>query len=996
MHRPSSRGVFFILFALSGFSGLIYESLWTHYLKLFLGHAAYAQTLVLAIFMGGMALGSAACSRWSSQLRNPLGGYALAEALIGLWALVFHWLFTTSVDLSFEKALPALGSSTAVTLFKWSVSAAMILPPAMLLGATFPLMSAGILRRFPERTGQTLAMLYFTNSVGAAIGVLVSGFWLIGALGLPGTIRLAGLINLALALLVWRLAAPHGLDDVPAGQHRCELLPGVSVDVLLAVSLLTGASSFAYEIGWIRMLSLVLGTSTHAFELMLSAFIFGLAFGGLWIQRLIDRLAQPLRTLGWVQVLMGLLALGTLALYGQTFDLMRGLVASLPKTDAGYLLFNLGSNGLALAIMLPATFCAGMTLPLITFLLLRTGHGEKSIGSVYAANTVGAIAGVFLSVHAGLPLLGLKGLIAAGATVDLALGLWLLGAFAARQKQPRPLWIAAGLSAAGLVLTLGLVQLDAYKMASGVFRIGQLMDPAAFRLLFHQDGKTATVSVVANPAGEIALRTNGKPDASIASPTAASTPDEATAVLLAAIPMMLSPEARSAAVIGLGSGLTTQALLENPRLGRVDTIEIEEQIVRGAQHYRPLTDRVFTDPRSAIHLDDAKTFFSATRARYDLIVSEPSNPWVSGVAGLFSTEFYGRVSAHLAPGGLFVQWLQLYEIDLELVASVLKALSASFLDYQAYAANHGDLIVVARRDGPVPALTPELFELPGLRGLLERVYVRGPQDLALRKIATRASLQGLLATYRVPANSDYFPVLDQNAARARFLSSSAQELTQFQRDPFPALELLSAATAVDPATRITPSPHYPPTERAFWAMALRDLFREGTLPQGYGSVPPEYVDSAMRLRRAFSDCSAPSERVALLYDVAVSMIPHLTLSELDAFWSQLEALPCGGARSDEEKAWAALLKAVGRRDTAAMLELAPGLLERSSELPLGPKKYLLGAALFGAVAAARPDQAQRLWASFSPMLDEASRKLLLFRYLVAHTGHARHEAGGPP
>ena len=183
----------------------------------------------------------------------------------------------------------------------------------------------------------------------------------------------------------------------------------MSVRLLLVVAALTGLASFVYEIAWIRMLSLVLGASTHAFELMLASFILGLALGGAWIRRRIDRLASPRRFLGIVQVAMGLAALASIVLYSRSFDAMAWLLAALTKTDGGYLLFNLGSAAIAMAIMLPATFAAGMTLPLITFILLRGRMGERAIGTVYAWNTAGAIAGVLVAVHVGLPQLGVKG-----------------------------------------------------------------------------------------------------------------------------------------------------------------------------------------------------------------------------------------------------------------------------------------------------------------------------------------------------------------------------------------------------------------------------------------------------------------------------------------------------------------------------------------------------------------------------------------------------------
>src|SRR5580698_6755177 len=197
------RRSLFAIFVVSGFTGLIYESIWSHYLKLFLGHAAYAQTLVLAIYMGGMALGSLGVARYSSRIRRLLWGYVLVEALIGLLGLVFHHTFVDVTNFSFVSVIPAISSPWLIDAYKWTLGAILILPQSILLGMTFPLISGGLIRRWPARPGETLATLYFTNSLGAAIGVLVSGFVLIGAVGLPGTILVAGLLNLLLALIVW-------------------------------------------------------------------------------------------------------------------------------------------------------------------------------------------------------------------------------------------------------------------------------------------------------------------------------------------------------------------------------------------------------------------------------------------------------------------------------------------------------------------------------------------------------------------------------------------------------------------------------------------------------------------------------------------------------------------------------------------------------------------------------------------------------------------------
>ncbi|NJN40483.1 MAG: hypothetical protein HC807_06110 [Gammaproteobacteria bacterium] len=381
---------------------------------------------------------------------------------------------------------------------------------------TFPLMSAGLLRRHPERPGAALALLYFTNSFGAAIGVLVSGFLLIDRLGLPGTIQLAGALNLGLAAVVWLLARnpdPAPVPDPASTPGQGVPSAPVSVRLMLAIAFLTGMASFIYEIGWIRMLSLVLGSATHSFELMLSAFILGLALGGLWVRGRIDRTPDTLRFLGLVQVAMGIAALATLPLYGATFDLMQVVIKGTARTDAGYAIFLASSHAIALVVMLPATFCAGMTLPLITFALLKAGRGERSIGAVYAANTLGAIVGVVAAAHVGMPLLGLKGLIMAGAVIDVALGMLLLWRFT-RSGAPRlaPIATAASVVAFGLVM-LG-VTFDYHQMASGVFRRGEIFTAGDAGIKYYRDGKTTSVSLLDFEEG-LSLRTNGKSDGAI-------------------------------------------------------------------------------------------------------------------------------------------------------------------------------------------------------------------------------------------------------------------------------------------------------------------------------------------------------------------------------------------------------------------------------------------------------------------------------------------------
>jgi len=972
----------FALFAASGFAGLIYESIWTHYLQLFLGHAAYAQTLVLGIFMGGLALGSWLSSRWSARWRDLLVAYAATEAAIGVLGLAFHHAFVAATAMAYDRVLPRLaGSTAAVTVFKWSLAALLILPQSVLLGMTFPLMTAGVLRVFSRRPGQSLAMLYFTNSLGAVAGVLVSGFVLIAAVGLPGTVRTAALINFAVAGAVWWSFRGHGKPALVIAQEDRR---DRAYFFFLAAALITGASSFIYEVAWLRMLALVLGSSTHAFELMLSAFILGLALGGLWIQRRIDQLATPVRTLAYLQIAMGVLALATLFLYGQTFAVMRWVVSSVPHDEHGYAVFSLWSHGIAAAIMLPATFCAGTTLPLITFHLMKRGHGEASIGAVYAANTVGAIAGVFCAVHLGLPLLGLKGLLTLGGALDVALGavlLWTVASAFADRRVPRAL-TAAGAAAIAVALLFG--QLDAHKMASGVFRHGGLLEPAD-RVLFQRDGKTATVSVVSNDErARRGIRTNGKTDAEVTTDVRLRpSGDEPTMALLAAVPMALHPSAQRAACIGFGSGVTTHLLLTNPRLRQVDTIEIEREMVRGAEHFRPSNELAYSDPRSRIVIDDAKTFFATQPEKYDLIVSEPSNPWVSGVAGLFSDEFYRLVRRHLAHDGVLVQWLQLYEIDVPLVVSVLRAIEANFADYVVYASSDFDLLIAAsdgRKLGPPDV---DVLNNPLLAPALARVGVRGAQDLEVRRVGDRKSWQGLSRAVPIPANSDYFPVLDQNAAKTRFLGVSALPLPVFASGYFPVLEMLSGFRRPGEVTYVTSAPYFDGSRRAWEATWLRDVLVQRQEVTNKVVAWSDLHEQAQRLSRWLRTCDAPALPLPDFIPVAQLLITDLKPPELDAVWRSIDSA-CGGNPSQRERSWLDFFRAAGHRDGTAMAVTARRLLDMEVTLTGPTQRYLVVAGLLGSIASGDVAGARDLWTRYSSPVGGTDD--LLLRVLVARLG----------
>jgi hypothetical protein len=452
------------------------------------------------------------------------------------------------------------------------------------------------------------------------------------------------------------------------------------------------------------------------------------------------------------------------------------------------------------------------------------------------------------------------------------------------------------------------------------------------------------------------------------------TVDESTMILLGVVPMALHPEARTAAAIGFGAGITTHTLLSNPRLASVDTIEIEEEMPKAAQAFRPRNELAYVDPRSHVHLDDAKTFFSTHDRRYDLIVSEPSNPWVSGVAGLFSGEFYQLARRHLNEGGLFVQWIQLYEIDVELVVSVLKALGDNFSDFAVYAANDTDAIVVAR-NGPVGDPSPEILRLPGLAFSLERTGVAGVQDLEVRKIGTRKAWDGLMRSFAVAPNSDYAPVLDQNAARTRFLQASAAPLLVFARQPLPTLELLSEARRPSGPTTITPALFFDGSRRASQAALLRDLALAPDHPERVRSLEPEAARAAAPLVAWRRDCRGPFPLESFL-SVAERVVPDLTSAELATLWAPLLEPACAARLEPLDRAWVEFVRAVSARDVRGIAMTSRDLLDGAQGLPPETVSYLVAAGMLGSVVHGEPWAAERLWLHYGPSIGSDDKLLL--------------------
>lgn len=880
------------LFIFSGCSGLIYQAIWSHYLGLVLGHAAYAQTLVLAIFMGGMAIGAGASARYTLNIRHLILAYAIIELLIGLAGLVFHPGFLWYTQVSQASVLPAVGSASGAALYQWISATALILPQCILLGATFPLLSAGYLRLNPAEDARVLGGLYFANSIGAAAGALVATFFLLPAIGMPGAMATAGWLNILVAvcaIVLWRSTLEDGpapTTDSGTGDAKADTagnpVAAALFRLVIASTFLSGAFSFVYEIGWIRLLNQVLGTTIHSFELMLAAFIAGLAFGGLWIRNRADRIRSAIGYVAVAQMLMGIAALLSVIVFANSFGWVGWMLDTFQRNDNGYDLFILGSATISILVMFPAAFFAGMTLPLFTMTLLRAGFDERSIGRVYAANTLGSIAGVLLAVHILIPIVGVHLAVMLAAVGDILIGVMLARHAADGRTQWTPARLAVPVAVV-LVIGLSFVQgkPDPAQQVAGVFRTGIEAIEEGSVIAFLKDGKTATVGVYADPTGSYGvISTNGKPDASISIHNdVVPSEDEITMAMVAALPLAIHPRPERIANIGWGSGLTTHTLLGSPVVQEIDSIEIERQMWIGARLFGDRVGRAYDDPRSNIVFDDARTWFSTGARKYDVIISEPSNPWISGVASLFTVEFYRFLENHLEDEGLLVQWMQTYELSDRLLAQMTAALTSVFAHVDVYTTNGGDLLFVSSTQ-PTPNFVHARLEHEPLASELRRVGLAASADYQVRYIGDRNMLVAFANLMGAERHSDFHPTVSLQAPRDRFAQRTATVLESVYISSVPVMDLLGKRRGISVEQEVSSAPDMVPSRTD--AVSIIEGLRHGRYDQTESRRVRALLEAAIRRPDARISDLGWSEAMA---DLAASSIPHFPPEDLGGAWA---------------------------------------------------------------------------------------------------------------
>ncbi|MBI3299153.1 MAG: hypothetical protein HYZ75_13375 [Elusimicrobia bacterium] len=755
----ASRFVVGVFFLLSGACALGYEVVWAKFLTLTLGGNAAAQAAVLAAFLGGLAAGGFLLGPSADEAERPLRLFALLELGIALCGFVAPWV------------LPLPGGILLVTL------------AAVLMGGTLPALARGV--HSEGGLERTVSRLYTVNNAGAALGALLSGFVLIPWLGLIGTSHLFAGVGLLVAVGAYYFDRDFGPEPGVAPEPEAESADRVPAWLVLAAVLVSGVVTLCYEAAWVRMMAVVLGASTYSFTAMLTGFVAGMGLGSLAVAT--GRLPRwpSARLFGLAQLGAGLAVLAFWPVYERLPWLFYRMSALIAKTQSGYYFFEAGKLGFCFLLTLLPTAFLGAAFPLASRTaaarLGMIGTGVGAVGAVAAlGNVVGAMtAGLYL-----LPALGVQGLLTAGAAVNITLGALIVGADGSWPRRRRAAVAAFGAAAFGVHLLWG-GSWDRLLLAVGTHRFQGVFDLSfheyldALRLrravLFQQDDAEASVSVMEMPAEKLrALMINGKADAS-------NGVDMSTQRLLGQLPFVLRPEAKTALLVGLGSGVTAGTSLLWP-IERLDVVEISPAVVAASAFFNGNSGAPLRDPRLRLHVGDGRAVLRKAKGTWDAIVSEPSNPWIAGVGNLFTVEYFRLARSRLAPGGVMVQWFHVYETDDEAVKSVLRSFSEAFDDVSIWRTNGADAFVVGfngrtepdfaamdrRLSGP-PAELLKKGGLPGLGALLSLQTVGDP--------STRESTKdGRL-------NQDLRPFLEYAAPRGRYLRSIA-ELLESVEDGF--------------------------------------------------------------------------------------------------------------------------------------------------------------------------------------------------------------------
>jgi spermidine synthase len=755
-----------ILVLASGCAALVFQIAWMRELRLIFGATTAAAAAVLAIFMAGLGIGSALLGKVADRVPNPLRMYGLLEVAIALGAAATPWLISLAgqiyLGLGGQESLGVTGA-TAVRLL---LAAVIMAVPTVLMGGTLPAAVRSVTRATDLHRG-SLGILYGSNTLGAVLGSAVATFFALETLGTRATLMsgcalgfLAGITAIARSR---SLSAPAS-EQVAASaskEHISQRTPTAPTDdaapqsgdwMLYFAAAVLGFTFFALELVWYRMLGPILGGTAFTFGLILCVALAGIGVGGIAYNFVFSRWRPTWSALAVTCALEGLFTIFSFALG----DRLALLAAA--KTEAAGSFGELirGWTYITSIVVLPVALVAGVQFPLLIGLL---GSGRRAVsrhlGTAYAWNTFGAIAGSLVAGFGAMPLLTAPGMWQAVAMMLAALSIMI--AVGSRQTTRRGAVVLA-------VLTMATVGLSFAEGPTAVWRhsgigVGRAQVPLNYPnqlrrwirekrhgLIWETEGIESSIGILGDHG--LAFVVNGKSDGS----ALGDAPTQIGAAILGAV---LHEDPKTALVIGLGTGESAGWLAQMRNMQHVDVVELEPAIDEMALRCSELNWDVLRNPRVRRIYNDGREFVFTTKNQYDVIFSEPSNPYRAGVASLYTSEFYQAARRRLKPGGLFIQWLQAYEVDALTVHTVVATARSVFNHVELWHTLPSDLQLVCSAE-------PIEYSVSELRERLASEVVQ----TALKNSWKMGDLEGFLAHFianaRWTTGVEQLPMMQRN------------------------------------------------------------------------------------------------------------------------------------------------------------------------------------------------------------------------------------------
>ncbi|NNL95362.1 MAG: fused MFS/spermidine synthase [Xanthomonadales bacterium] len=743
-------------FLLSGATSLVLEIVWAKKLSYVLGNSLYGSSTVVAAFMAGLALGAYLSRLPVIRRRSPVRLYAALQVLIAAGGFASIPMIDMLEPL-FALLHQSVSQSHGIfLLLRFSVVFALVMVPVTLMGMTLPVVVEAI-RGSRDSVPKFGGILYGLNTLGAVAGTLAAGYLLIPALGLLKATWLIAAIDLSLALVLI-LSAKH---FTPAG---VPIQTGARTKMAFmdAVILFSGLTAIALEVVWFRFLVNVFGASTYALTNMLATYLVGIALGSLLGVRLLNRHADKFQLLVYLQLGVCFVSLLSIALYNFIPDIYVKLYWWLGGNAQFHNLF-IAQFSVAVIIVLPPTLLFGSMFPVF---LAQEKSERHPVSRVYTYNTIGGIFGSLLAGFVILPNFGIDLSLRLFVTINMLLALVLIF----KRNEPVRQRLAAQFALITVFVLVSVLtpRIDTLWLNRGVFML--LNNETAYqsissqdnrRILFQREGLNGSVAVVANEGGpgDLGLRVSSKPVA------VTGESGRRHLLLLGHLPMMFAPAHADVAVIGFGTGITTGAVLNYPGVGRLDVLELEEEVLAASDFFTIKNGDPLNDPRTRVNAEDGRIFLTYTDRRYDVITSDPISPWVAGASSLYSEDFYKNIKRRMKDGGVFCQWLQMGDYASQTYRGVIATMAGSFGHLAVFNFGHDSVILASESPLRLPwGRLQGYFDHSPIAAELASNGIETPAQMLNFFIAATRQVEGYIAGTEL-SNSDDSVWLEYQMAR---------------------------------------------------------------------------------------------------------------------------------------------------------------------------------------------------------------------------------------